>query len=202
MFRTIPLLAAATLLLASGVTLAQTPRGAGRAEAERPDPIRPGERAYKYWEQEGVGEMVVDDEGRIYRERQYGGVVPSFRDLQRDKKTAKVHKRKAMRITWLGFQQKALFSRIFIQADRMPTYNVFKPDPLHIVVELPGAKLRTAQEGRQILTHEFNSKVDHVAARVMKGKEGKGVQVVITLKEPVGFLYKQDGNYVYVDVER
>ncbi len=202
MSRSIPLLVAAAFVLVSGAVLAQarveTSRGAD--EMVRPTPERPGERAYKYWEEEGVTETVVDDAGRIYGERQYSGVVPTLRDSLRDKKTAKVHHRGALQLTWIGFQQKALFSRIFLQADRMPTYSIFKPDPLHIIVELPGARLRTAQEGRAVPTHEFNSKVDHVAARVLP--KGAGVQVIITLKEPVGYLYKQDGNYVYVDVER
>lgn len=166
---------------------------------ERPEPRRPGEQKYKYWEEEGVSETVVDEAGTIYRRRFYGGVIPNVRDSLRDKKTSKVHRRGPLEITWVGFQQKALFSRVFVQTDRLPTYTIFKPDPLHIVVEFPTARLRTIQEDRVILTHEFNTKVDQIDARPVRGR---GVHVVITLKEPMGYLYKQEGDYVFIDVER
>lgn len=166
---------------------------------ERAEPRRPGEQKYKYWEEEGVSETVVDEAGAIYRRRSYGGVVPHLRDSLRDVKTSKVHKRGPLEITWIGFQQKALFSRVFVQTDRLPTYTIFKPDPLHIVVEFPTARLRTVQEDRIILTHEFNTKVDQIDAKPVKGH---GIHVVITLKEPMGYLYKQEGDYVFIDVER
>jgi len=166
---------------------------------ERSEPTRPGEQKFKYWEEEGVSETVVDEAGAIYARRHYGGVIPNVRDSLRDKKTSKVHKRGLLEITWIGFQQKALFSRIFVQTDRLPTYTIFKPDPLHIVVEFPTAKLRTIQEDRIILTHEFNTKVDRIDAKPLKGH---GIHVVITLKEPMGYLYRQEGDYVFIDVER
>lgn len=166
---------------------------------ERAEPKRPGEQKYKYWEEEGVSETVVDEAGAIYKRRYYGGVVPHLRDSLRDVKTSKVHKRGPLEITWIGFQQKALFSRVFVQTDRLPTYTIFKPDPLHIVVEFPTARLRTIQEDRIILTHEFNTKVDQIDAKPVRGH---GIHVVITLKEPMGYLYKQEGDYVFIDVER
>lgn len=166
---------------------------------ERPEPTRPGEQRFKYWEEDGVPEAVVDETGAIYEKRHYGGVIPHLRDSLRDKKTSKVHQRGPLEIDWIGFQQKALFSRVFIQTDRLPTYTIFKPDPLHIVIEFPTARLRTEQEDRVILTHEFNTKVDQIDAKVVKGR---GIHVVVTLKEPMGYLYKQEGNYVFIDVER
>ncbi len=166
---------------------------------DREEPTRPGEQKYKYWEETGVPETVIDDEGKIYQTRHYGGVIPHVRDTLYDKKTSKPRRRGLVRVTWLGFQQKALFSRVFIQTDRLPTYTIFKPDPTHIVVELPTARLRTPQEGRDVITHEFNTSIDHIVAKRVKGR---GVHVVITLKEPVGYLYKQDGAYIFVDVER
>jgi hypothetical protein len=170
-----------------------------RMPGERAEPRRPGEQKYKYWEEEGVSETVVDETGAIYRRRTYGGVIPNVRDSLRDKKTSKVHQRGPLEITWVGFQQKALFSRVFVQTDRLPTYTIFKPDPLHIVVEFPTARLRTVQEDRVILTHEFNTKIDQIDAKPLKGR---GIHVVITLKEPMGYLYKQEGDYVFIDVER
>ena len=166
---------------------------------ERLTPLRPGEYKFKYWQEEGVSETVVDDGGDIYRKRRYQGVIPHLRDRLRDKRTSKVHKRGKMEITWVGFQQMALSSRVFVQTDRMPTYTIFKPDPLHIVVEFPTARFRTRQERRVVHTHEFNTRVDRIEA---KRTRGHGVHVIITLKEPTGYLYKQEGDYVFIDVER
>lgn len=186
----------------AGARVAQVvdvPGGPVPTPGERPEPTRPGVRRYRYWEEEGVGEVVIDDAGDIYRRRPYRGVIPHVRDSLLDKKTSKPRRRGLTKITWIGFQQKALFSRIFIQTDRMPTYTIFKPDPLHIVVEFPTARLRSPQEARHVLTHEFNTRVDQIQARRVRGH---GVHVVITLKEPTGYLYKQDGEYVFIDVER
>ena len=175
------------------------PGGPVPTPGERPEPTRPGVRRYRYWEEEGVTEVVVDDADTIYRRRPYQGVITHIRDSMLDKKTSKPRRRGVMKITWIGFQQKALYSRVFIQTDRMPTYTIFKPDPLHIVVEFPTARLRSPQEAREVLTHEFNTRVDQVLAKKVRGH---GVHIVITLKEPTGYLYKQEGDYVFIDVER
>lgn len=192
-----------------GVRLAAAPVGPGSGSAgaeeplptpgERTRPQRPGEQPYKYWEEEGVSETYVDEGGELYRRRPYSGVIPLVRDRLTDRKTSKVHRPGAVEITWVGFQQMALFSRVFVQTDRMPTYTIFKPDPLHIVIELPNARFRTIQEQRSVLTHEFNTRIDQVEAKRVKGQ---GIHVVITLKEPTGYLYRQEGEYVFVDVER
>ncbi len=160
---------------------------------------RPGVRPMKYWEAEGVDEQVVDPQGEIYRDRPYSGIIPQHRDSLHDKMTGKVRQRGPVELTWVGFQQKALFSRIFVQTDRLPTYTIFKPDPLHIVVELSGVRTRTRQERRPMLTHEFKTQIDNIDVRELKGNE---IRIVISLKQPVGYLYKQEGNYIFIDVER
>jgi hypothetical protein len=149
-----------------------------------------------------VGNQAVDDEGRIYDERQYGGIVPDRRDRFEAGPKAGVPQDKTPRITWVGFQQRILFSRIFIQTDQSTGYRVYKPDPLHIYIELDGAELQTRNDQRELVTVVFDSPVDRVQSREIKSKSFKGTRILVTLDRPAGYLYKQEGDYVFIDIER
>lgn len=149
-----------------------------------------------------VGNQAVDDDGRIYEERQYGGIVPQRRDRFEAGPKAGVPTDKTPRITWVGFQQRTLFSRVFIQTDQGTTFRVYKPDPLHIYVELDGAELQTRNDQRELVTSVFDSAVDHVHSRQVRTKTFKGTRIILTLDRPAGYLYKQEGDYVFIDIER
>lgn len=142
-----------------------------------------------------VVEVYVDEAGKLYRELRYHGIIPSVRDhLGRPPRKAP----KQTKVTWVGFQQKQLFSRVFIQTNRLSRFTLHKPDPRHIVVTIDGARIPRQNDRRDVITSEFRSSVEHVRARRHRGD----AEVVITLSRSVGYLYKQEGNYVFIDVER
>ena len=151
-----------------------------------------------------VVEVFVDERGAIYRELRYHGVVPNYRDdlgHRRPRKNAKAHVKRraeAPKITWVGFQQQRFSSRIFIQASLVSHFSITKPDPHHIVVFIDDAKIPGRQALRPLVTSQYASSVAHVQAR----RKRHGAEITITLSRPAGYLYKQDGRYIFIDVER
>ena len=142
-----------------------------------------------------VVEVFVDEEGKIYQELRYHGIIPSIRDTFRPNRSTPPRRSD---VTWVGFQQKQFYSRIFIQVSRLGRFTLHKPDPRHIVVQIEGARVPRRNTRRPILTHAFSSSVQQVQARPRR----RGAEIIITLSKPAGYLYKQQGNYVFIDVER
>jgi len=138
----------------------------------------------------------VDDEGKLYHERRYQGIIPSIRDFLGTKRPSK--KTKRTHITWIGFQQKELYSRIFVQTNRPSHFTLSKPDPLTIVISFDNARIPRMNERRNLVTHAFQTRVREIRPR-MRGKKS---ELVIHLSEPAGYLYKQNGPYVFIDIER
>jgi len=138
----------------------------------------------------------VDDEGKLYQQRRYQGIIPSIRDYlgttPPSKKTKRAH------ITWVGFQQKELYSRIFVQTNRPSHFTLSKPDPLTIVVSFDNTRIPRMNERRDLVTHAFQTRVREIRPR----NRGKKSELVIHLSEPAGYLYKQNGSYVFIDIER
>lgn len=144
-----------------------------------------------------VVEVFVDERGKIYKELRYHGIIPTIRDFL-GKKRPKTSKKTRPKITWVGFQQKQFYSRIFVQTNRLSRFTLHKPDPRHIVVTFEGANIHRRNTTRPIITSEFSTSVEKIRAR----RKGRHSQVIITLSKPVGYLYKQQGNYVFIDVEK
>ncbi len=190
----IPMLALAACLLASATAGAQQ--------------LRTGK-------QDGTGalfgdgdvvEVFVDDSGKIYKELRCHGIIPRIRDsLVPERKPGKGKRAarpkavpKHTAVTWVGFQHKELFSRIFIQTNRLGRFTMHKPDARHIVVTIDGARIPRRNERRDVITREFKTSVDRVTARRRKGD----AEIVIALSREAGYLYTQDGSYIFIDVER
>ncbi len=164
------------------------------AQVLKTSPINPGSKLLKDGD---VVEVFVDEKGKIYRELRYHGIVPSIRDSLTPPGKNKKRGKKAQ-ITWVGFQPKEFYSRIFVQADRVTRFALHKPDPMHIAVTFPNARIPRKNNRRPIRTSQFASKVAGIEAF----QRGKNVVVVISLRKPAGYLYKRKGNYVFIDVER
>ena len=164
------------------------------AQVLKTSPVNPGSKLLKDGD---VVEVFVDERGKIYRELRYHGIVPSIRDSLNPNGKSKKRGKKA-RITWVGFQPKEFYSRIFIQVDRVTRFALHKPDPMHIAVTFPAAKIPRKNNRRPIRTSQFASKVAGIEAF----QRGKNVVVVISLRKPAGYLYKRKGKYVFIDVER
>lgn len=147
-------------------------------------------------------DVIVDESGSIYKKRRYGGIIPQIRDQFSG--GIKSSKRKWPRptVTWVGFQQHSLFSRVFVQRDRQTSYTIYKPDPQHIYIDIPDGAIPIENDRRELLTNHFEGAVTSIAARSVKTKAFKGARVIVKLKRAAGFLYKDDGNYIFIDIER
>ena len=147
-------------------------------------------------------EVYVDPKGKIYKERRYQGVVPRFQDEAAFSEAIKSQLRggRQAKVVWIGFQKLLAASRVFIKTDRVVVYTLYKPNPAQIVVEFPRATVPLANNMRELTTSAFDTPVSRV--RVHEDPKRQTVQILIDLRPPVSYIYRQDGPYIYVDIER
>jgi hypothetical protein len=105
-------------------------------------------------------------------------------------------------VTWVGFKQRDLSSQVFVQTDRSGNYAVYKPDPLHIHIDVPSASILAKNNFRMLDTAAFQSRVQRVEIQKYKESEVSGVRVVITLDKPAAYSDKREGDFILVDIER
>jgi hypothetical protein len=153
-------------------------------------------------------EVFIDEDFKIYKVRNYQGVVPGREDegFVPDEPMAEAPKGKT-RIERIGFEQRELFSRIFVVADRVISpwvYDNFvqaQADPsipFQVYVELSQAKIPKTNDQRPLVTRNFNTPVMSI-----HGEETEEtVRVVINLKREARYLPVQIGKILYIDVER
>mgnify|MGYP006865124356 CR=1 FL=1 len=153
-------------------------------------------------------EVYIDEDFKLYRVRTYQGMVPG-RDSEYDAGAATVDppRGKKTRVKRLGFEQRELFSRVFVLADRPISpwiYDNFvqahaNPDvPYQIFVEISTADIPKFNDRRPLITRSFNTPIRTIQGTLMK----EGVRVVITLKREARYLPVQVGKVLYIDVER
>ncbi|NUN15758.1 MAG: hypothetical protein HUU55_19200 [Myxococcales bacterium] len=147
-------------------------------------------------------DVIVDESGGIYKRRRYGGIIPQIRDQFTGGLKSSKRKWPRPTVTWVGFQQHSLFSRVFVQRDRQTSYTIYKSDPQHIYIDIPDGAIPIENDRRELLTTNFEGAVASIAARSVKTKTFKGARVIVKLKRAAGFLYKDDGNYIFIDIER
>ena len=142
-------------------------------------------------------EVFVDEQGKIYKELRYQGIIPGIRDEvgRIGKYTAKG---KRPILSWVGFQSKQFYSRIFIKVSPVSRFIMRKPDANRIIVDIDDARIPSRQTRRPILTSAYDTAVQSIQAKPVKG----GAQVEITLRKPAGYLYKRQGDYIFIDIER
>lgn len=148
-------------------------------------------------------EKTVDEGGKIYTERGYKGVVPNLRDASAvpakdPSKQATAAAGKAV-VDWVGFQPFPTYSRVFIQVSGKYTFSVIRPSPTIIEIRFGDALVSTENDLNELVTRAFPTQVDKVVTRTT---DDGAVVVDVHLKKPAGYLYRQDGKYVYVDVEK
>jgi hypothetical protein len=147
------------------------------------------------------GFQVADEGGQIYTARGYRGVVPGVRD-QSDV-NAKRPENETLAgtraiVEWVGFQPFPSYSRVFVQLSGRFTFSVTRPKPDRIEVRFPGADMSTPNDSRHLIARDFPTAVD----RIDMSLDADGTIVVsILLKRPVGYLFRQEGRYVFVDIE-
>jgi hypothetical protein len=152
-------------------------------------------------------EVYIDEDFNLYKVRTYSGVVPgreTENEVALEEPEAQGGKTVVERV---GFEQRELFSRVFILADRAISpwvYDNFvqaQADPsipYQVYVELARAKMATFNDMRPLVTRNFNTPIMQIEAHETKD----GVRVVLTLKREARYLPVQIGKVLYVDVER
>ncbi len=168
----------------------------GETKGEGEEPPKAGSIIMK---SSGEWDRVADEAGQVYLSRGYKGVVPGVRDepaIPSKVKGAPSAAPPAPVLQWVGFQPFATYSRIFLQVLGNYSYTVTKPDPRVIEVALAGARAATPNDERHLVTREFPTAVDRILV-----EERDGTTVIrIVLKAPTGYLYRQEGPYLFVDI--
>ncbi len=166
----------------------------GETKGEGQEPPKAGSIILK---SSGEWDRVADEAGQVYRARGYQGVVPGVRDAPAiPSKGTEAPAPTAPVLQWLGFQPFSTYSRVFLQVVGNYSYTVTKPDPRVIEVTLPGVRAATPNDERHLVTREFPTAVDRILV-----EEQDGTTVIrIVLKAPTGYLYRQEGPYLFVDI--
>jgi hypothetical protein len=147
-------------------------------------------------------ERVADEGGQIYVTRGYKGVVPGVRDESAvpSKAPPKELTDAPPVVEWVGFQPFATYSRVFVQVQGRYAFMVTKPQPNLIEVRVPDSTIASANDLRHLVTRLFPTAIDQI--HIVAPHDGVAAVVVrIFLKKPVGYLYRSEGKYVFVDVE-
>lgn len=148
-------------------------------------------------------DRVADEAGEIYTTRGYKGVVPGIRDQSavpaKSPETQVPSDSRAI-VDWVGFQPFPTYSRVFIQVSGAFTFAVTRPAQDRIEVRIPAADVSTSNDLHELVTRNFPTAVDRVVVGTSQKDEG-AVIVTVFLKAPVGYLYRQDGGYIFIDVE-
>ncbi len=143
-------------------------------------------------------EVFVDRAGNLYKERPYSGNVPDWNASVPSVAGGRC-KVEPQTLTWVGFQNNADGSRVYVQVEKGACGYVYRPDDLHIVIDLPQVTVSSDNLKREILTGAFPTAIEQVRAEEVPGK---GTRIVIVLREHRPYLSAHLGKYLFVDVTR
>ncbi|MBI5611003.1 MAG: hypothetical protein HY902_19180 [Deltaproteobacteria bacterium] len=143
-------------------------------------------------------EVFVDRAGNLYKERPYSGNVPDWNAAPPAAAGGRC-KVEPQSLTWVGFQNNADGSRVYVQVEKGACGYVYRPDDLHVVIDLPQVTVPSDNFKREILTGAFPTAIEQVRAEEISGK---GTRIVIVLREHRPYLSAHLGKYLFVDVTR
>ena len=143
-------------------------------------------------------ETFVDREGKLYKDRPYSGQVPDWNTEIQSNTTGRC-KVEAQQLTWVGFQNTPDASRVYVQLEHEACGYVYRPDDMHVVIDLPQVNVGNPNLRREILTGAFPTAIDFIRAEDMGAR---GTRIVIALKEKRTYLSAHLGRYVFVDIAR
>jgi hypothetical protein len=104
-------------------------------------------------------------------------------------------------MTWLGFQQTAEASRVFIKTNEPVRYRVVEEGDDLVVLELENTRIPLRNNRRFLDTHFFNTAVTMITPREIEGVS-RNVRVEIQLRHKVPYSATQEDNVVYLRFER
>ncbi len=143
-------------------------------------------------------EVFVDRDGKLYKDRPYSGQVPDWNSEVQTNTTGRC-KVEPQLLTWVGFQNTADASRVYVQLEHEACGYVYRPDDAHIVIDLPQVAITNPNLRREILTGAFPTQIDFIRAEDLVGR---GTRIVISLKDKRSYLSAHLGRYVFVDIPR
>ena len=152
-------------------------------------------RGYEIFHEDRV-EYFVDQEGKIYEDRPYQGVIPGRR-LNADG-TSTLEPRETNTVTWVGFQPMAAMSRVFWQmTNEQPSFEVRRIEPTHIEVILHDTKAANQNALREMVMELFTGPI-----RSVRGvRTSAGLKYIIRLKSSAHYLYRYEAPYLLLDFE-
>jgi len=146
---------------------------------------------------EGGEIVVVDATGKIYKDRNYHGIIPGIRDafnLDRFAKRNDKHK-----VCWVGFQPMSTMSRVFWQLTHAaPRYEVTKVDNQTIEVFFPGGRIGLRNNRRYLYTDQFVGPVKWIRG---KNQRRKGAVYTISLKADAKHSHRFAAPFLFVDLQ-
>lgn len=143
-------------------------------------------------------EVFVDREGKLYKDRPYGGQVPDWNSEVQGNPSGRC-KVEPQLLTWVGFQNTPDASRVYVQLEHEACGYVYRPDDNHVVIDLPQVAIINPNLRREILTGAFPTQIDFIRAEDVVGR---GTRIVISLKDKRSYLSAHLGRYVFVDIPR
>ncbi len=169
-------------------------------DAVKLGPFQPPPRAFPFplLGDDRAREVFVDRAGNLYKERPYQGNVPDWNEAPSVALGGRC-KVEVQNLSWVGFQNNADGSRVYVQVEGNACGYVYRPDDLHIVIDLPQVAISHENLKREILTGAFPTAVEMIKAEDLSGK---GTRVVIVLRERRPYLSAHLGRYLFVDVTR
>lgn len=170
--------------------------------------VQPGKTGdpYNVYSTGAFQEVYIDEDFKLFKIRTYQGAVPG-RDEENPLGAPVEPPKGKIVIDRVGFEQRELFSRIFVLADRPVTpwvYDNFvqaQSDPAippQIYVEVAKASVPKTNDRRPLVTRSFNTPVMQIETTQVKDL----IRIVITLKREARYLPVQVGKTIYIDVER
>lgn len=149
----------------------------------------------------GASTGMVDENGNVYVKHHYKGVIPGIKDVADIPSKQHPGKIDHPRVEWVGFQAFKDYSRVFVQVLGQFTFTVTKTGKHKIEITIPGATVDTPNDARELVTFKFPTKVNLIKTSEVKTDSGSSVVIDIMLAKDVGYLFRQEGKYIFVDVE-
>jgi len=105
------------------------------------------------------------------------------------------------RMTWVGFQQTADASRVFVKTNAPVKFHLTEEGDRLVVLELENTTIPLRNNRRFLDTHFFDSAVSMITPRQQQGVNST-VRIEIELSKRVPYQATQEDNIVYVSFQR
>lgn len=104
-------------------------------------------------------------------------------------------------LVWIGFQNSAEVSRVFIKTNEQVQYRVNNGGPDSLIVDLFDTRVQSRNHKRPMDTSQFDSPVMRITIDELEGA-ARQVRVEIKLRNKVPYDVKQQGEVLSVDFKR